>query len=340
MDTCDYKTESQDLSKVSLVWKNTDCDQDGLTNSEEVFGTDNPSTPINSKGILTDPRNPDSDGDGVNDGQEAIDGTNPNDGCNYKVSSQVASKVSLEWSNTDCDSDGLTNGEELTGIDNPATPANPKGIKTNPLNKDSDGDGVSDAQEALDGTNPNDSCSFKLASQTLTPSASWSNGDCDGDGVSNSKEKSDATNPLNGCEFNVASRTLTPSDAWKNGDCDGDGLTNEVDGIEDCDKDGTPNFLDPDTCIVDIVMANVFTPNGDGINDVIKPILIGIDKFVCFKVYNRWGNLIFDTTERDKAWDGSVQNTGQGTETFQWLAEGYDSNGKLIRRAGMVTLVR
>jgi gliding motility-associated-like protein len=339
-NTCDYKISSQDLTKVTLIWKNTDCDQDGLTNSEEVLGTDNPSTPINSKGIKTDPRNPDSDGDGVSDGQEAIDGTNPNDGCNYKVSSQVASKVSLAWSNSDCDSDGLTNGEELTGIDNPSTPANPKGIKTNPLNKDSDGDGVSDSQEALDGTNPNDSCSFKLASQTLTPSASWSNADCDGDGVTNAKEKADGTNPLNGCEFKVASRTITPSDTWKNGDCDGDGLKNEGDGIEDCDKDGTPNFLDPDTCKVDIVMANVFTPNGDGINDVIKPILIGIDKFVCFKVYNRWGNLIFDTVDPDKAWDGSIKESGQGTETFQWYSEGYDRNGNLIRRAGMVTLIR
>jgi gliding motility-associated-like protein len=340
MDTCDYKTASQDLSKVTLVWTNTDCDQDGLTNGEEVFGIDNPSTPMNPKGVKTDPFNPDSDGDGVNDGQEANDGTNPNDGCNYKPSSQIASKVSLEWSNSDCDDDGLTNGEELTGIDNPVTPANPKGIKTNPLNKDSDGDGVSDAQEALDGTNPNDPCSFKIASQTLTPSAAWSNSDCDGDGVINSKEKLDGTDILNNCNFVLSSRTLSPSDAWKNGDCDGDGLKNEEDGIEDCDNDGVLNFLDPDTCKVDIVMANVFTPNGDGINDVLRPVLIGIDKFVCFKVYNRWGNLIFDTTERDKGWDGAVQETGQGTETFQWLAEGYDSNGKLIRRAGMVTLIR
>jgi gliding motility-associated-like protein len=339
-DPCDYKAASQDLTKVSAAWKSTDCDNDGLTNYEEATGIDDPATPANPKGIKTNPLNPDSDGDGVTDGQEALDGTNPNDPCDYKASSQVLSKVSAEWLLSDCDNDGLTNGEEMTGIDNPATPANPKGIKTDPRNPDSDGDGVSDAQEALDGTNPNDPCSFKLASQTIAPSAAWNNGDCDGDGVSNGKEKTDGTDPLNGCEFKVASRNLSPSDAWKNGDCDGDGLTNEVDGIEDCDKDGIPNFLDPDTCNIDILMANVFTPNGDGINDEIKPVLLGIDKFVCFKVYNRWGNLVFETTDREKGWNGDFRGAGQGTETFQWLVEGYDRNGKLVKRTGMITLLR
>jgi len=205
---------------------------------------------------------------------------------------------------------------------------------------DSDGDGVRDGQEALDGTNPNDPCSCKIASQMLTPNAAWANADCDGDGVTNGKERADGTSSLNNCDFKVSSRTLTPSDAWKNGDCDGDGLKNEVDGIEDCDNDGIPNFQDSDTCKIDIFMANVFTPNGDGINDEIKPVLLGIDKFVCFKVFNRWGNLVFETNDREIGWDGTFNTKGQGTETFQWLVEGYDRDGKLIRRTGMITLLR
>jgi gliding motility-associated-like protein len=348
-DGCSYELANQDLTKVSAAWKKADCDKDGLTNNEEASGVDDPSTPANPKGIKTNPLNPDSDGDGVSDSKEALDGTNPNDPCDYKSSSQDMSKVSPEWLLSDCDKDGLTNGEEMTGVDfpglpsgpgGPGVPADPNGIKTDPRNPDSDGDGVSDAQEALDKTNPNDPCSFKLASQTLTPNAAWNNGDCDGDGVTNGKEKADGTDPLDGCSLKVTSITLTPSDAWKNGDCDGDGLKNEVDGIEDCDKDGTPNFLDPDTCNIDILMANVFTPNGDGINDEIKPVLLGIDKFVCFKVYNRWGNLVFETKDREKGWNGNFKTQGQGTETFQWLAEGYDRDGKLVKRTGMITLLR
>ncbi len=304
LDLCSFKLSSQNLSP-STAWNNADCD-----------------------------------GDGVSNGQEVKDGTNPLDGCVYKVASQTAANVSTLWSNQDCDSDGLTNGEELTGIDNPSTPANPKGIKTSPLIKDSDGDGASDGDEAIDGTNPNDSCSFKLSSQKLNPSSAWNNADCDGDGVTNGNEKADGTSSLSNCDLKVASRTLQPDAAWKNGDCDNDGLTNEVDGIEDCDKDGVPNFLDFDACRIDILMASVFTPNGDGINDVVKPVLLGIEKFVCFKVYNRWGNLVFETKVRETGWDGNLGTTEQSTETFQWLSEGYDRDGNLVKRTGMITLLR
>jgi gliding motility-associated-like protein len=343
-DPCSFKLASQTMP-TSSGWNNADCDGDGVTNGKEKADGTNPndacSFKIASQTLTPNTawNNADCDGDGVTNAKEKTDGTDPNDICSFKLASQTM-PTSTAWNNADCDGDGLTNQEEKTGIDNPSTPANPAGKITDPMNKDTDGDGVSDAQEAIDGTNPNDACSFKLASQTLTPSAAWNNGDCDGDGVSNGKEKSDGTNPLDPCSLKVSSISLPQSDAWKNGDCDGDGLKNEVDGIEDCDKDGTPNFMDPDACKIDIVMANVFTPNGDGINDEIKPVLMGIDKFVCFKVYNRWGNLIFESKDREKGWDGSFRTEGQGTETFQWLAEGYDRDGKLIKRTGMITLLR
>ncbi|WP_395803534.1 Ig-like domain-containing protein, partial [Daejeonella sp.] len=171
-DPCDYKSSSQDLTKVSTTWKSLDCDIDGLTNNEELTGVDDPITPANPNGKITDPLNKDTDGDGVTDGQEALDGTDPNDACSFKLASQTLTP-SNAWKAADCDGDGLTNEEEKTGIDDPSTPANPKGIKTDPSNKDTDGDGVTDGQEALDGTDPNDACSFKLASQTLTPSNAW-----------------------------------------------------------------------------------------------------------------------------------------------------------------------
>jgi gliding motility-associated-like protein len=131
---------------------------------------------------------------------------------------------------------------------------------------DTDGDGVLDSQEATDGTNPNDVCSYVAASQTLTPTSAWANADCDGDGtpngtdtapkdpcvfvagatpvttnaiwraadcdgdgVTNGKETTDGTNPNDGCSYVAASKTGTPSAAWNALDCDGDGTPNGTD---------------------------------------------------------------------------------------------------------------
>lgn len=205
---------------------------------------------------------------------------------------------------------------------------------------DSDGDGVPNLDEIKGGTDPKNSCSFKLVNQSLKPSNAWDNSDCDGDGVKNLVELVDRTNPLAPCDFKLASRTLATSSAWNLGDCDGDGINNEADGLEDCDKDGILNFLDDDTCKIDILLPNVFTPNGDGINDVIKPVLLGIKKLICFKIYNLSGNLVFESKEIDGAWNGSYRTSGQDTETYSWLVEAYDRDGKLVKRTGLLTLLR
>ena len=64
------------------------------------------------------------------------------------------------------------------------------------LTSDTDGDGVPDDKEIADGTDPNDGCSFKLASRVLTPSLAWNDGDCDGDGISNFIESNNRANKM------------------------------------------------------------------------------------------------------------------------------------------------
>ena len=85
-DPCDLIVANQDTTP-SQDWNDNDCDNDGLTNEEEITGVDNPTTPNNPNGSLTDPFNPDTDGDGVLDGTEANDGTNPNDPCSFNDAS-------------------------------------------------------------------------------------------------------------------------------------------------------------------------------------------------------------------------------------------------------------
>jgi gliding motility-associated-like protein len=91
---------------------------------------------------------------------------------------------------------------------------------------------------------------------------------------------------------------------------------------------------------INIYVPPAFTPNGDGTNDVLKPILVGISSFHYFNVYNRWGNLIFTTQDPNYGWDGRFKGVPQPVETYLWIAEGVDMNGKKIVAKGMTSLVK
>src|SRR5258706_3068409 len=56
----------------------------------------------------------------------------------------------------------------------------------------------------------------------------------------------------------------------------------------------------------DIFVPTAFTPNGDGRNDVIYPICVGIKELKFFKIFNRWGQMIFSTSQFNKGWDGKI----------------------------------
>jgi len=71
------------------------------------------------------------------------------------------------------------------------------------------------------------------------------------------------------------------------------------------------------SCANGIYMPTVFTPNQDGKNDIVKPSLPGMGKFQCFKIYNRWGNLVFETFEKGKGWDGTLKGTPQPDNSLQ-----------------------
>ena len=64
-------------------------------------------------------------------------------------------------------------------------------------------------------------------------------------------------------------------------------------------------------CSLTIYTPNIFTPNIDGINDGFIPSIYDIDDVVTFnmKIFNRWGDIIYETNEKDKYWDGKFNNT-------------------------------
>ena len=90
----------------------------------------------------------------------------------------------------------------------------------------------------------------------------------------------------------------------------------------------------------DIYVPTAFTPTGDRLNDVIKPILLGMKSLTYFRVYNRYGEMMFATTEMGKGWNGIHKGKPQDTGTYVWMAEGITYKGQVRRKKGYVILIR
>ncbi|MCS6990722.1 MAG: gliding motility-associated C-terminal domain-containing protein [Chitinophagales bacterium] len=89
-----------------------------------------------------------------------------------------------------------------------------------------------------------------------------------------------------------------------------------------------------------IFIPNVFTPNGNGLNDVLYVRTTGVEDLVFFRIYDRWGKRIFETNSLDRGWDGRYngQEMPAGTYLYEWQARCL--NGELIQGFGNVTLLR
>ncbi len=95
-----------------------------------------------------------------------------------------------------------------------------------------------------------------------------------------------------------------------------------------------------DNNLVDIFVPKSFTPNGDGVNDVLYPYLSGIKTFQYFKVYNRFGKLMFETRNPDAGWNGSLNGTQQPMAIYIWIAIGIANDGSTVEKRGETLLLR
>ncbi|MCS6991959.1 MAG: PKD domain-containing protein [Chitinophagales bacterium] len=89
--------------------------------------------------------------------------------------------------------------------------------------------------------------------------------------------------------------------------------------------------------VVDV--PNAFSPNGDGANDVLYvkgQDIVSLD----FKVFNRWGELVFQTNDVNQGWDGTFRGVAQEMEVYVWMLSARFSNGKSVVKSGNVTLLR
>ena len=72
-----------------------------------------------------------------------------------------------------------------------------------------------------------------------------------------------------------------------------------------------------------IYLPNSFTPNGDGMNDMFIPVVNMMDKdYYKFYIFNRWGELIFSTTDPTKGWDGTQKGVKSKEDVYVWKIQG------------------
>lgn len=89
----------------------------------------------------------------------------------------------------------------------------------------------------------------------------------------------------------------------------------------------------------EIYVPTGFTPNGDGVNDVFRPLPVGMT-LESFRIFNRWGQQIFQTNAYLKGWDGNRGSSPAEVGTYVWIVTGKDQSGKYVERKGTVTLLR
>ena len=93
-------------------------------------------------------------------------------------------------------------------------------------------------------------------------------------------------------------------------------------------------------CVTELIIPNTFTPNADDVNDTFK-IELGEVTNIDFKLYNRWGNLIYETSNKTILWDGRTTSGESCTQGVYFYTLKYtDVNAEQQTRNGYVSLFR
>ncbi|TKK67517.1 PKD domain-containing protein [Ilyomonas limi] len=89
-----------------------------------------------------------------------------------------------------------------------------------------------------------------------------------------------------------------------------------------------------------IFLPTAFTPNNDGLNDRLIPILAGIKNLELFSIYNRWGQLLYSTSAAGQGWDGTAAGNKQPEGSYIYVIRAIDYLDKPIIKKGSVVLIR
>lgn len=88
-----------------------------------------------------------------------------------------------------------------------------------------------------------------------------------------------------------------------------------------------------------LYMPNGFSPNNDGINDYYKPVYKCVDNWT-FQIFDRWGELVFESTKVGEYWDGLYNNQELNPGVFVYLIKATFINGNVVTKSGSVTMLK
>jgi gliding motility-associated-like protein len=100
----------------------------------------------------------------------------------------------------------------------------------------------------------------------------------------------------------------------------------------------TSQEFNPQLCCK-IEFPSAFTPNGDGRNEVFRPIVSGYHNFHKFSIVNRWGQVVFESANSNFQWDGNYNGVPQDMGVYYYVLR-YDCGGNTLVQKGDVTLIR
>ncbi|MFM7022921.1 MAG: PKD domain-containing protein [Flavobacteriales bacterium] len=83
-----------------------------------------------------------------------------------------------------------------------------------------------------------------------------------------------------------------------------------------------------------------FSPNADGVNDLVFVEGWGIEKLIVFRIFNRWGEIVFESTDIKQGWDGIYKGQPQNMESYVYYAEVLFYNGQTGSKTGSLTIIR
>jgi|GEM_PF-718929 len=109
---------------------------------------------------------------------------------------------------------------------------------------------------------------------------------------------------------------------------------------EGCVTTDTLKVLVFDSAMVDLLVPKAFSPNGDGVNDIAFAYPAGLRQLEFFRIFDRYGRLVFETRNPALGWNGKYRNNDLPMEVYHWVARGVDFKGNTVHREGNILLIR